>query len=409
MSVLSAGRIARRGRLALIALLLFGVVGFAAVHVRAWYHYRAAQNSLSHYHFAQARNHLAIVLKTWPSSESVHLLAARAARLNGDFADAEGHLRICEQGHPSAPETLLEWAMLRAGMGELEPVETHLRDLLRQGAGQSLLIQEALIEGYIRTYRLGTAKAGIEDWLQRYPDDTQALFLQGNLWQQAQEPHKALPSYRRAVELDPQRDDARWRLSQCLLPLGLYEEANAHLEYLHRHYPHNVEMTVDLAGARFKQGQLTEARQLLDAVVAAHPDNEPALRERGRLALADEDAAAAEKWLRQAQKLNPHDAQLLPLLATALEQQGKKEEAQALHERSQQNFRDFQRLGQICLHEMGARPNDPQLHSELGALLLRLGYTEAGRSWLLIALQEDPNCAAARTALDEANQTEPRR
>lgn len=408
MSVLSAGRIARRGRLALIVLLVFGVVGFAAVHVRAWYHYRAAQTSLLRYHFAQARNHLAIVLKTWPSSQNVHLLAARAARLEGDFADAEQHLRICEQGHPSTAETLLEWAMLRAQMGELEPVETHLRDLLRQGRELSPpLIQEALIEGYIRTYRLGTAKAGIEDWLQRSPDDTQALFLQGNLWQQAQEPQKALASYRRAVELDPQRDDARWRLSQCLLPLGLYEEANAHLEYLHRHYPHNVEMTVDLAGARFKQGQLTEARQLLDAVLAEHPDNEPALRERGRLALADENAAAAEKWLRQAQKINPHDAQLLPLLSTALEQQGKKDEAQALQERSQQNFRDFQRLGQICLHEMGARPNDPKLHSELGALLLRLGYREAGRSWLLIALQEDPNCAAARTALETAYQSEP--
>ncbi len=408
MGVLFTRRTARLCRFVLIVLLLCGAAGFAAVQVWVWYHYRAAQASLAHYHFTEARNHLTIVLRAWPRSESVHLRAARAARMAGAFDEAEQHLHICQQARLPLPGVLLEWALLRAQKGELDAVEKYLQDLLRQGAEQSLpWIQEALIEGYIRTYRLGTAKAGIEDWLRRYPDDTQALFLQGNLWQQAQETQTALASYRRVVELDSQRDDARWRLAQCLLPLGLYEEANLHLEYLHRRYPHNAEMTVDLAAARFKQGQLAEARQLLDAVLAEHPDDEAALRERGRLALADESAAAAEKWLRQAQKLNPHDAQLLPLLSAALEHQGKHDEAQVFLDRSQQNDRDFRRLGQICLHELGKRPGDPTLYSELGTLLLRLGYTEAGRNWLLLALQEDPNCAPARAALEAANQTEP--
>lgn len=407
MGVLPAGRKARRLCLLLIALLLGGASVLAAVHVHAWYHYRAAQTALTHYHFAQARSHLVVPLRIWPNSWRVHLLAARAARLDGAAEEAREHLDFCQQKQPDAEEILLEWALLHACAGELTDVEGYLIDRLRRGPEQTALIQEALIEGYMRTYRIGPALAGVEDWLKRQPDDTQAWYLQGCIWQQVQRPQMALPGYRRALELDPQRDDARWRLSQCLLPLGLYEEATHHLEYLQRHYPHNIEMTVDLAGARFKQGQLAEARQTLDAVLAEHPDNEAALRERGRLALADEDAAAAEKWLRQAQKINPHDAKLFPLLSTALEQQGKKAEAHLYQEKTQQNFRDLQRLGRICLHELGEKPNDPVLHSELGVLLLRLGYTEAGRNWLLFALQEDRNCEPARAALEGTNQTEP--
>jgi tetratricopeptide (TPR) repeat protein len=403
MAAPSPRRALRRFCWFLLVLVLCGAAASAAAQLRAWYHFRAVQSALTCYHFAQARDHLAIPLKTWPTSWRVHLLAARAARLDGAAEEAREHLHFCQQKQANAKEVLLEWALLRAQVGELEAVEGYLLDELRRGSDQTLLIQEALIEGYTRTYRIGPALAGVEDWLKQRPDDTQALYLRGCLYQQVQRPQMALASYRRIMELDSQREDARWRLSQCLLRLGLYEEANPHLEYLHRHYPQNAEMTVELAGARFKQGQLAEARQLLDSVLAEHPDNEAALRERGRLAMEAEDAARAEKWLRQAEQINPHDAQLLPLLVAALEHQGKHDEAQVLQDRLKQNDRDFQRLAEICLRELGERPNDPDLHSELGALLRRLGYREAARSWLLLALQEDPNSASARAALEGTN------
>jgi tetratricopeptide (TPR) repeat protein len=214
----------------------------------------------------------------------------------------------------------------------------------------------------------------------------------------------ALRSYRRAWELDPQRDDVRWRLAQCLVELNLTDEAVPHLEYLHQRDTSKEEITVELAGARFNQGRVSEARQLLEAVLAEHPDHKAALRERGRIALAAEDAAGAEKWLRQAARLGPNDAQVLQLLSYALRHQGKQEEAQALQDRLKQTDRDFQRLDQICQHELGERPNDPVLYSEFGALLLRLGFPEAGRNWLLHALQVDPNCAPARAALEGSNQ-----
>jgi hypothetical protein len=85
MGILPAGRKARRISLLLFALLLCGAAALAAAHLRAWYHYRAGQGDLDHYHFTEARNHLAISLRAWPNSWRVRLLASRAARLDGDF------------------------------------------------------------------------------------------------------------------------------------------------------------------------------------------------------------------------------------------------------------------------------------------------------------------------------------
>lgn len=382
---------AQRCRLILIVLLLCGVAMMAAVQVRAWNRYRAAQTSLSRYHFAEARNHLAIPLRTWPNSWRVHLLAARAARLDGDSEEAQQHLSFCQKKYPNEAESLLEWALLRAQGGELATVEEYLHNELHRGSELTPLIQEALIEGYTRTYRIGLALSGVEDWLRRQPDDTQALFLQGCIWQQVQRPLMALQSYRRAVELDPQRDDARWRLSQCLVKLGFSEEANPHLEYLHRHHPENREMTVELARCLVAQGQSSEAQKLLDTVLADQPDCEIALRERGRLALNTDEIGAAEQWLRQALQLNPNDPQVLQLLSTVLAHQGKEDEAQIFQDRLKKTDADFARLSAICLHELGTRPYDPALYNELGNLLLRLGFQEAGRNWLLLAQQGDTN------------------
>jgi tetratricopeptide (TPR) repeat protein len=404
MGVLSIRREARWLSRLLFVLLLCGAAAFAGVHLYAWHHYRAAQRALDHYHFAQARNHLAVSLRAWPNWWRVHLLAARAARLDGAAEEAKEHLHACQQEQANTEEFFLEWALLRAQFGELDAVEGYLLDRLRRSAERAPLIQGALIEGYLRTYRIGPALAAVEYWLTRQPEDTQALYLQGSIWLQVERPQTARTSFRRVLELDPQRDDARWRLTQCLLKMSLYEEANSHLEYLHRRYPQNTDMTVELAGVRFKQGQLTEARQMLDAVLAEHPDDEAALRECGRLDLVAGKVAEAEKCLRRAAQLNPRDPQLFQLLSTALEHQGKQDEAQLLQDRLKQSDRDFARLSAICLHELGQRPNDPVLLSELGALLLRLGYRQAGRNWLLLALQEDPDCAAARAALEGASQ-----
>jgi tetratricopeptide (TPR) repeat protein len=127
----------------------------------------------------------------------------------------------------------------------------------------------------------------------------------------------------------------------------------------------------------------------------------------GRTLLQEQQPAQAETWLRRAVRALPHDYLSRWLLYQALQQQGKTAEAERQLEQATQLERRWQRLSKITELELPARPHDAALQAELSVLLRDLGYEEAGRNWLLSALQEDPNCAAAHAALDSPNQGKP--
>src|SRR5205085_2088233 len=71
------------------------------------------------------------------------------------------------------------------------------------------LILEALARGYLRQYRLSEAKLCLELWLKRQPDNPQALTLMGQFhldYERA--PDRAVARYARAVEIDPDHEEA---------------------------------------------------------------------------------------------------------------------------------------------------------------------------------------------------------
>src|SRR5262249_19770683 len=139
---------------------------------------------------------------------------------------------------------------------------------------------------------------------------------------------RAQADYRRAVEMDPEYDDARLLLAQSLLDHAQQPaEATGHLELLRARQPHNAEVLLTLARCRRQLGRLDEARALLDGLLGAEPGNARALAERGRVALASHQEAEAEAWLKKALDADPHSREQLYLLYECLEQQGKKDEA----------------------------------------------------------------------------------
>jgi predicted Zn-dependent protease len=132
-----------------------------------------------------------------------------------------------------------------------------------------------------------------------------------------------------------------------------------------------------------------------------HPDDELALRTRGQLALLSDRPAEAEKWLRRAMQVSPTDHQASWSLAQSLRQQGKTAEASAETKRSERLRDQRARLGEILTRQMAMKPNDAELHAELGTLLIALGHAKVGESWLLSALRIDAKCKSAHAALAE--------
>jgi predicted Zn-dependent protease len=211
---------------------------------------------------------------------------------------------------------------------------------------------------------------------------------------------------RLVIERDPERDETRLRLAQCLLGMGSYEEALPHLEHLAARRPDSPDVQVGLARCHNMRGQPERARELLDAFLERHPDHGLALRTRGQFALADGQAEQAERWLRHAAEVLPNDYLSHFLLGRSLQEQRRTAEAKAQLEVADRVKARAERLGELTSRKLSEQPLDPALHCEMGVLLLRNGHKATGESWLKSALSLDPNYKPAHAALAEHYQAE---
>jgi tetratricopeptide (TPR) repeat protein len=398
----SLGRSVRRRVGKLLVLALLGVAAVVAVpHLRAWYHLHAAVPALNQYHVSEARDHLDVCLRVWPNNVRAHLLAARAARLAGDFEAAEQQGHLCQQLEKRQSDAVvLEWALLRASMGDLGEVEDYLQTRLAKDPANAPLIWEALATGYLRMYRILEALDCLESWLKYQPDNAQALVLRGDLWKTLRSFARAVPDYERALALDPERHEVHRRLGLCLQELTRLDEAVVQLEAARRWQSNDTEVQVRLARCYSLLGRKAQARQLLDDVLAQRPEDGRALKVRGQLALLEGRPAEAEDWLRRAVKTLPNDYQAGWALADALGRQPNKyAEARVQLARAEKLKALWEEMGDITHRKMSARPNDPALHCRLGVLLLDLGYTDLGERWLLSALNQDRDYRPAHAAL----------
>jgi tetratricopeptide (TPR) repeat protein len=386
-----------------VVFAALAAVGFALARPRAnaWYHFRAARADLLAYHNPQAIRHLQVCLRVWPDDPDVLFLSARAARRAGQYNEAEHWLEKYRQARGLDDAGSFEELLLSAER-RVDQAAAECRRRVEQGDPDSPLILEALARGYLRQYRLGEAGFSLDQWLKRQPDNPQALCLKGQFHLDYEHaPDRAADSYRRAVQLDPENEEARLGLALVLLQSKSFAQAAEQMEYLRRCQPHNPRVEVGLAECRDALGQPDAALRQVEDVLARQADYAPALALRGQLALEAGQYEEAEDWLRRAAARAPGDHQARYNLILCLHHNRKPEEAKR-HEEELREWEDaVKRFNEIVTREMPKRPHDPDLHYQLGRLLLRSGHAEEGVRWLQSALQVDPGHAAARQALAE--------
>ena len=393
---------ASKRRLLVVAVLL-GLLGTAVVlaypHLAAWYHLRAARLALQRYHNLDAIRHLQICLKTWPTDADVLFLAARTSRRAGNYAEAEIALDKYQAQRGCDEVAALERILLRADNGDVDPVAGFCKHWIEQGHPESPFIFEAMVRGYLHAYRLPEARRLLQRWRQSQPDNPQTFFVEGELHDCEVLASEAVTCYQQVLQLDPQHDEARLKLTAALLEQRAFAAAVPHLEYLRQHQPDNLQVPVRLGACRAFLGQQEEAVRLLDDALSRQPDFAPALAERGKIALAREEYAAAVNWLRQAVERNPTDHSARYSLVQCLRHQGKETEAQQQEQQLKQLEADLKRINEIATRGMAQAPHSAALHGELGVILLRHGFVEQGLHWLNSALQQDARYAPAHQAL----------
>jgi tetratricopeptide (TPR) repeat protein len=398
-----ASSLARRpGRLlAVLALLLLAAVGLVSAGVYAWgdYHFRAARSALDRYQYGEASEHLRAALEVRPRDRATLLLAARVARRTGGHDLAADLLDRYHALHGRDDDLVLERALLTAERGGVDEVALFARVQVEKRHPASALILEAMSAGYTRTYRLTEAEACLNTWLERQPDCAQAHHLLGVVHELRGRQQEAAAGYRRAVQIEPEHDEARERLCGMLLDLGLAREALPHVEYLARRQPENRAAAVYLARCRDQLGQQAEAVACLDGALARWPDFAPALAERGKIALRDGDPDAAEDCLGRAAALSPGDYEIHYRLSLALHQLGKTDRAREVEARLKQIEKDLQDNQDLLGKHMQRNPHDPALHYQAGMIALRAGYPDDALRWFNSALKEDPNHGPTHEAL----------
>lgn len=383
-----------------LALAAVGLAAYGSAHAWAWWTLYNARAALSRHQPEQARRWLDSGARLAGDSSAIRLTACRAAWQDDDTEGATRELREAQRilGGATA-ETALEWALLHAAAGDMTLVEEYLQKKADGSGAVAPLVWEALSAGYLRVYRTLDAMTCLNHWLKVDPDNIRALELRGQTYVAGKGVARGSEDYRRVLELDPSRRATRWRLVDCLLGLGGYEEAAAHLETLSGGRAVDPAAGSRLARCYTMLGRGREARALLERVLAGHPDDGPSWRTLGQADLVARDPEAAEKSLRRAAELLPHDYQAQQLLFQALQQQGKIVEARAQVKVAEEIRERTERVGELTSRKLAESPLDPALHYEMGKLLMDSGAREVAGQWLLTALRLDPEHGPAREAL----------
>ncbi|HLI63511.1 MAG TPA: tetratricopeptide repeat protein [Terriglobales bacterium] len=391
-----------RRRLWIILTSVLLLLAAATPFLWAGYHAYVAQAVVERYHSDEARAHFAVCLRFWPWSRSVrlHLLAAQAARRQGDYEEASRLIHECQNAlHDNSAEVVFEWAMLRAAMGDLDVTIGPLQETAQAQPSLLPVVYEALAEGYLVMSRILDALRTTDAWLALEPNNPQAWFVRGKIHRQIGAVQSLVADCQRVLELDPERTEARWWLALALLDIGRYQEAEQQLQIYGRSHPHDVEVRVRQALCLWRLEREAEAHALLDGVLAEQPQHGLALLTRGQMHLKAFRYAEAEPWLRQAARILPYDYIAQNALWECLRQQGKTEEAEAQREWAETLYERRTQLTEILTHLMQQKPDDPALHYQVGALYLQLGSPQVGEAWLLSALRLDEHYVPALEAL----------
>jgi predicted Zn-dependent protease len=392
----------RTRRRAAVSGLVLLAVGFAAWHAvrltRGHFAFERAQDALARYDFPAAREHARQAADLRPRKADVWLVAAQAARRDGDADAARAHLRRYRAAAGEDPDGRLEEALQRVQAGD---IEGDVRDLMGKAdaahpATEQIL--EALAVGSVHVYHFDRAGFWVHHLLARFPRNPVGRLIRAQMDDVLGKRDRAAAGCRELLADFPDNRKAKVLLAGLMYRAHQFAEAADLYEELRRDRPDDLSALLGLARSRDRMGQADEARRLVQELEHRFGEHSEALLECGRFALADGRVADAERLLRRAVELAPGDHEVHYQLGLCLERAGKPDEARHHFERFKEVEADLARLDAL-LKAVVSRPRDPAPRREAGMICLRNGQPAEGLRWLYGALEVAPHDKATHAAL----------
>lgn len=400
----AAGACVRTRRRAVLTALVLLAVALAAWHAvrltRADYAVSRAEEALARYDFPAAREELRQAADLRPGHPAIWLLAAQAARRDGDPAEARRHLQRYTDLAGTTPDGRLEADLQRAQAGDIDLDARELTVKADAGHPATEQILEALAVGSVQVYHFDRAAVCVQHLLARYPANPVGRLIRAQMDDVLRKRDRAEAECRELVADFPDNDRARTLLAGLLYRAQRFAEAADQYDELRRRRPEDLSPLLGLARCRDRQGRPDEARPLMREMEERFAGNSQAVLECGKFALSDGRPADAERLLRRAVELSPGDHEIHYQLGLCLERAGKAEEAREHFDRFKQVEADLVRLDAL-LKAVVNSPQDPGPRREAGLICLRNGQPDEALRWLQGALALAPADPATRAALAE--------
>ncbi len=373
---------------------------------------------------------------------------ARAALEKGDLRTATIELKNALQKDPNDSDARLVLGKVYLRSGNGAAAEKEIRTALDLGADASLWRLD-LVEALILQGKFDDAMQRLDAAGQLSDADTvRALVLRGNAAVGREQPDEARDYYQRALDIDPDDQDAGVGLLRLTLRGGDKDASAKAADAFLARFPDNADALLIRAELHRAAGENSEALDLFDRAIKTDPRNTVARLGRATALIGLKDLDGAREGLDQVDKDQPNIPMTSYLRGViAFQEKDWRQAAEELqrvlaavpgHLQSQlllgiirYSEGQLETADELLSNVVGAAPGnvqarkvlaatrikqrepgravevlepmaqdgDPQTLALLGSAYMLQGDLERGQEWLNRAVEDAPNVAALRTQL----------
>lgn len=389
----------RRRRWLFGLLIVVAVVGaVSASSIVLQYRLNHGRTLLRQREFEAARQLLQTAVENSPDSGAARYWLARANRRTGRLNEVIPLLEDAQRlGFPRERIERERWLTL-AQSGRITEAEAFLPQLLQDPQDDGKEICEAYFHGFRANLRFTEANMLLDVWQADFPEDAEPHFLRGLASEMLGRSQMAADSYRKGLQLSPDRTDYHHRLAQTLLKLNELKSAEEHFGRCLRDTPDHLDALAGRATCLAGTGKPDEAAVSFRRVLGLDPNHFEARLGLGQLLLAQRQPEEAVRWLQPLVEQWPGDVQARYALVQALQATGQTELAQEHLRAYQESLEKLDRLEKL-FEEVAESPDDVQKRYDIGISLLEHHSRQNGEAWLKSVLQLDPAHRGAHEAL----------
>jgi len=270
--------------------------------------------------------YLAEVLAQTPSSVDALLVRAALAMARGKPADAVSQLEELCTRFPKTPSLRIKLASTRLRNRQVRRAVEDLQAAVAM-APKAVQPRIMLAELQIRTGDAESAIRHLEGLIKTYPDMAPAHTLLGTAHGTLKAHEKAIASFQRAVDIEPENPAPLYMLASALRSSGALDDAEKALQEVLRLRPGFTPALGQLVRIDVARKKPEAAIARLKAAAEAQPKSGAIRYMLGRLYAANRQQDKALEALQEALKLNPGLSGAYRTLASLYASTGKQQEA----------------------------------------------------------------------------------